>query len=429
MEKLLKLATQAADQAEVFFTNDTGDEINFTDGKLDKADTSMSAGIALRVIKDGRIGLAHTRNLLDRDALVKQALLSAKDGMEVGFSFPLTTNLPKLDNYNPSIETISKKDLVAEGKEMIDYISKKTGGQINAGFGFSTSEGGVMNSAGTKLSQKDSDYWAYAMLVFPGTGSGLFKLATGKSHVPLSREKLDEMIELFILSQNQIVPETGKMPVIFSESSHSALLSRFFAAASPASFYNKVSPLINRIGEQIVSAKLNLWQDPFDKEFNSTSPFDTEGSPTQKFSYIENGIFKAIPTDLNYAHKLGLAPTGNGFRGSVEANPSAQPFNICMGMGNKSLKEMIAGIDKGIIVQSLMGAHSGNILNGEYSVGVASGFYIEKGVIKGRVKDCMLSGNAYETLMHVSEIENECHNTGSRKLPSILCDGVSVAGK
>lgn len=429
MDKLLKLATQAADQAEVYFTNDTSDDISFTDSKLDKADTSMSAGIALRVIKDGRIGLAHTRNLLDREALVKQALLSAKDGMEVGFSFPLTTNLPKLDNYKPAIETLSKKDLVEEGRQMIEYISKKTGGQVNAGFGFSTSEAGIMNSAGTSLSQKDSDYWVYAMLVFPGTGSGLFKLATGKSHLPLSKEKLDEMIELFILSQNQVVPETKKMPVIFAESSHSALLSRFFAAASPASFYNKVSPLVNRIGEQIVSAKVNLWQDPFDKELSSTSPFDGEGSPTQKLSYIENGIFKAIPTDLNYANKLGFAPTGNGFRGSIEANPTAQPFNICMGMGDKSLKEMISGIDKGIIVQSLMGAHSGNILNGEYSVGVASGFYIDKGVITGRVKDCMLSGNAYDTLMHISEIENECHNSGSRKLPSILCDGVSVAGK
>ena len=429
MEKLLKLATAMADQAELFYASDTGDSLGFTDGKLDKADTSMSAGIALRVIKDGKIGLAHTRNLLDREALVNQALLSAKDGMDVGFSFPQTAHVPPTNSYDPSIEKINKKDLVEEGRKLIDYIAKRTGGQVNAGFGYSISEGGIMNSAGTNLFDKSSDYWVYAMLVFPGTGSGLFKLSTGKKHLELEREQIEEMIELFMLSQNQIVPETKKMPVIFADSSHSALLSRFFAAASPASFYNKVSPLMNRIGEQIVSSKLSLWQDPFDMELSNQVSFDGEGTPTRKLSFIENGIFKAIPTDLNYAHKLGLEPTGNGLRGAIEANPAAQPFNICMGTGDKSLKEMIAGIDKGIIVQSLMGAHSGNILNGEYSVGVSSGFYIENGVIKGRVKDCMLSGNAYETLMNVAEIENKCHNTGSRKLPSILCDGVSVAGK
>jgi PmbA protein len=429
MEKLLKLASQAADQAEVFYTSDSSDGIGFTDGKLEKADTSLSSGIALRVIKDGRIGLAHTRNLLDAEALVKQALLSAKEGMEVGFRLPLTVNPPKVKSYNPDIEKLSKKDLVAEGKRIIEYIRSKTGGQVNAGCGYSVSEGGLMNSAGTMLSEKSSDFWVFAMVVFPGTGSGLHKFRVGKSHVELDKAELDEMIELFIISQNQIVPATGKMPVIFAESSHSALLSRFFTAAHPSSFYTKVSPLLNRIGEQIVSPKISLWQDPFDPELSSQAAFDGEGSLTKKFSYIENGIFKAIPTDLNYAQKLNLEPTGNGFRGAIEANPSAQAFNICMGTGNKSLKEMIAGIDKGIIVQGLMGAHSGNILNGEYSVGVSSGFYIENGVIKGRVKDTMLSGNAYETLMNVAEIENKCHNTGSRKLPSILCDGVSVAGK
>ncbi|MDD3234710.1 MAG: TldD/PmbA family protein [Candidatus Cloacimonetes bacterium] len=429
MERLLKLATQAADQAEVFYSNDSSDDLSFTDSKLEKADTSISSGIALRVIKDGKIGLAHTRNLLDREALVKQALLSAKDGMEVGFSFPLTTNLPKLNTYNPAIENLSKKDLVEEGKRMLTYIKEKTGGQVNAGFGYSISEGGIMNSAGTCLSQKDSYYWVYAMLVFPGTGSGLFKVSSSNGYKTLNKEELDEMIELFLLSRTEVVPETKKMPVIFAESSHFALLSRFFAAASPANFYNKVSPLLNRIGEQIVSPKLNLWQDPFDPEFVSSTAFDTEGSPTQKLSFIDKGIFRAIPTDLNYANKLGLAPTGNGLRNSIEASPSPQAFNICMGTGDKSLKEMIASIDKGIIVQSLMGAHSGNILNGEYSVGVSSGFYIENGVITGRVKDCMISGNAYETLMNVSEIENKCNKSSSNKLPSILCDGVSVAGK
>jgi len=90
---------------------------------------------------------------------------------------------------------------------------------------------------------------------------------------------------------------------------------------------------------------------------------------------------------------------------------------------------MIAGIDEGIIVHSTMGAHSGNILNGDYSVGVSSGFMIKNGVITGRVKDCMLSGNAYETLNNVSEIESVCHNMGAQKMPAILFDGVSVTGK
>jgi PmbA protein len=245
----------------------------------------------------------------------------------------------------------------------------------------------------------------------------------------ISKEDLDELIELYILSKTEIVPETGKMPVIFTETVIHALLSRLFAAASPENLYNKVSPLCGRIGEQIVSDKLSIWQDPFDMEILSACAFDSEGTLTKKYAYIENGVFKAFPTDLNYAQKLSVEPTGNGFRGSFEGLPMARPFSYSITPGKLSLKEMIASIDKGIIAQSLMGAHSGNILNGDYSVGVSTGFYVENGVIKGRVKDCMLSGNAYDTLKHVSEIENKLHNMGSYKLPAILLDKVSVAGK
>lgn len=429
MEKLLKLAAQAADQADVYYVTDTSDSLSFNDGKLDKADTSMSAGIALRVIKDGKMGLAHTRNLLDPQALVAQAMLSAENGVEVGFQMPLTTDVPTINAYSPNIETINKKDLIAEGRRLIELIRKKTDGQVNLGFSYSTSNTGIMNSSGTSLSQKSSDFSAYAMMIFPGTGSGLFTFNLGKDYLTIDQAELDEMIELYILSKQEVIPETAKMPVIFTHTAISALLSRFFAAAHPSNIYNKVSPLCNRIGEKIVSDKLSIWQDPFDTGLLSACSFDGEGTPTQKYAYIENGVFKAFPTDLNYAQKLGLAPTGNGFRSSFEAQPTAMPISYSITPGKLSLKEMIAGIDKGIVAHSLMGAHSGNILNGDYSVGVATGFYVENGVIKGRVKDCMLSGNAYDTLSQTAEIENKLHNMGSNKLPAILFNEVSVAGK
>ncbi len=428
MEKLLKLASQVADQADVYYQEDSTDRIEFVDGKLEKADTSLSYGMALRVIKDGKVGLAHTCNLLDPQALTDQAVTSAANGMAVNIKLPFTKDLPKVEGYDPSIEKMDKKELIAEGERLVQYVKTRSQGQFNLDYGYSTSRMGIMNSAGTDLSQKDSTFWVYGQMIFPGTGSGLFEFRTGKGYVPLTEAMLDEMLELFRISENQIVPPTGALPVIFTDMTLSALLSRFFTAASPVNIYNKVSPLCDRYGEKIFSEKISIRQDPFDPEL-SISTFDSEGTPTQRMDYVEKGVFKAIPTDLNYAQKLGLEPTGNGFRPSFEYQPSAQPFNLSLETGAQSMKEMIASLDKGIIVQSLMGAHSGNILNGDYSVGVSTGFYIEKGVILGRVKDCMLSGNAYDTLSKVTEVESIAHNLGSRKFPGILCDGISVTGK
>ncbi len=429
MDKLLKLAAQAADQAEVCYAESSADSLAFSDGKLDNCDSYLSSGIALRVIKNGRMGLAHTRNLLDREALVKQALTSAENGVEVDISFPLTQNPPQLDLYRPSIEALSKESLIASGQRIIDYIRARVRGQINVAFGYGTGGGGILNSAGTDLSEKGSGFSTQAMLVFPGTGSGLFTFKTGRELLSLEEAELDELIELFRLSEKEIVPPTKKLPVIFTPISLSALLSRFAAASAPVNIYNKVSPLCGKLGEQIVSDKLSLIRDPFDLELSDAGSFDGEGTPTRRLTLIENGVFSAFPTDLNYASKLNLEPNGCGTRHAVEAMPSAQAGNLILAAGDTSLQDMISGIKEGIMVQFLMGAHSGNVLNGDYSVGVSTGFMIANGRVTGRVKDCLLSGNAYETLSNVEAVENKLLNLGSQKLPSLLCKDVSVAGK
>ncbi len=429
MEKLLKLASQHADQAEVWYLEETEDNLGFTDAKLDTANTSLSSGIALRVIKDGRVGLAHTRNLLDHKSLLDQALLSAGNGMPVDFQFPHTSSLPPLDNFSPAIEQIGKDALVEEGNRVLGYIKKRCQGQVDLRFNYAIERSGIMNSAGTALGQKSSAFMMMVHLVFPGTGSGLLGMKLGTGQCRLSESDLDRLIELFRISEIQIVPETGNLPVIFTEFSLHTLLSRFFVAASPENFYNKVSPLLHKLGERIFSEKLSIWQDPLDPELGNSCAFDGEGTPTRKLSFVQNGVFKAIPTDLNYASKLGLEPTGNGLRRAVEAQPSAQPVNVCIAPGEHSLEQMIAGIDRGIIVQGLMGGHSGNILNGDYSVGVSTGFYIENGVLKGRVKDCLLSGNIYDTLNRIAALESSCHNLGYYNVPAILFDPVKVTGK
>ena len=429
MAKLLKLASQAADQAEVYYQEETSDSLEFSDGKLDKCDSSLSLGIALRVIKNGRMGLAHTRNLLDREALVQQALLSAENGVEVDFSFPHTQDLPRLELYKPGIETISKESLIANGNRIIDYIRARVQGQINIGFGYGTGSGGILNSAGTELSARFSGFSSQSMLVFPGTGSGLFTFKTGRDLTELQDADLDELIELFRLSQNEIVPPTKKLPVIFAPISLFALLSRFGAASSPVNIYNQVSPLCGKLGEKIVSEKISLIRDPFDLDLGSAASFDDEGTPTRKLALIENGVFSAFPTDLNYASKLKLEPNGCATRHSVESLPLAHAGNLAMAAGAVSLAEMISGIKEGILVQFLMGAHSGNVLYGDYSVGVSTGFMIENGRITGRVTDCQLSGNAYETLSNVEAVENKQLNLGSYKLPALLCTDVNVAGR
>jgi PmbA protein len=429
MEKLLKIAATEAEQADLYYTEDSSDSISFNDGKLDKADSSLSSGLSLRMIKNERVGFAHTRNLLDPQALVKQAIISSESGIEAKYQLPMNVKPQERIVYDPTIEQLNKKELIRRGNEMISYIKARSDAQFNLSIWYGTGKSELRNTAGADLSRMGSSFGVYAQMVFPGTGSGLYTYKTGVRECWISNEELDELISLYDICQTQIVPPTGKFPVIFHPHSLYTLLWRIDEAINPANILSGISPLSNREGEKVFSEKLTYWQNPLDTELSSATAFDDEGTPTRTLHFIENGVFKAIPMDLFYAKKLGKEATGNGFRSSIESMPGTTIINAIVSPGSKSLKEMIASIDHGLIVYSLMGAHSGNILSGEYSVGVSSGLLIKDGKAVGRVKDCMLSGNIYESLQNIVDIESVTHRMGSRKMPAVLLDGISVAGK
>ena len=94
--------------------------------------------------------------------------------------------------------------------------------------------------------------------------------------------------------------------------------------------------------------------------------------------------------------------------------------------GNKSFLQLVKSIDRGIILEGALGFHSGNIPNGDYSVGVSPGLYVENGEIKGRVKDAMIAGNIYETLKHVVDVGDTLDLANMMSFdgwaPPILCD-------
>ncbi|MCK4858335.1 MAG: hypothetical protein KAT58_10225 [candidate division Zixibacteria bacterium] len=95
--------------------------------------------------------------------------------------------------------------------------------------------------------------------------------------------------------------------------------------------------------------------------------------------------------------------------------------------GDKSLADLIQFMGTGLIVDAIQGAHSGNIPNGDYSVGIASGFYVENGEIIGRVKDAMIAGNIYDSLNRVIAVGDTLYPCHASWAPAILFDQVSVA--
>ncbi|MEE8518258.1 MAG: metallopeptidase TldD-related protein, partial [Dehalococcoidia bacterium] len=85
-------------------------------------------------------------------------------------------------------------------------------------------------------------------------------------------------------------------------------------------------------------------------------------------------------------------------------------------------------MDEGLIVEALLGAGQSNILGGDFNANVLLGFKVERGKVAGRVKNTMISGNAYKALNNVMAIGSEGRwQRGGLYTPPIALGEVSVA--
>jgi len=434
MEKLLEMAKKVCNQAEIFSLDTKQNSVAFEDAKLHDIDTKFQSGVSIRIIKDGKLGFAYTRNLINRDELLQNALNSLKGGVEADYEFPITKDLPKLNTFDASLENISSNQMVEECGRVCEAL-KKAKGEISATAYTYQETIRILNTKGTDVSNKSSHYGLYHNVSYPGTAIGIGRVWSAKKFEKMPDNVLNETIELFNLSSKEINAKGGKMKVMFMPNCMYALNWRIQSGTNSKSVYEKVSPVASKIGEKIFSDKITIYDDPHDDKYPGARAFDDEGVATSRFNLVNNGVLENFYYDLNYAKKMNKKSSGHGYRSAqwetdtVTIKPTPTLGYIRFQTGNKSFKELVKSIDRGIIIEGALGAHSGNIPNGDLSIGANPALYIENGEILGQVKDVMVAGNIYEMFKNVIDVSDTLYFSYSGLMPAILFDDVSVSTK
>ena len=436
MEKLLEMAGRAADQAEVYYRDSVSDSAVFQDAKLHDIETNLLSGVSLRIIKDGKLGFAYSRNLKDRQGLIDNALNSLKGGVEANYDFPKAAQLPELSTYEPSVKELSGEELVRQAEKVCQEIAKNTRAEIMAVSFTERQRTGIMNTRGLRVEFQSSVAGVYGSAIYPGSGSGISRMEQGKAMRDMSDELLKELVDLYNAGEKAVDIKGGRMKVLFMPNSMIALLWRLQSGLSGRSLYDKISPVADKLGQRIFHEKLTIVDDPLNDSYPGARACDDEGVPCQRRVFIEKGVLQSFFYDLKYAGKLGAAPTGHGYRSGqwgddpVTTKPGPALRHGFIQPGNKSFQELVAMMDRGLIIEGALGAHSGNIPNGDYSIGVSPGLYVEDGRIIGRAKNVMVAGNIYETLKNVVDLGNRLYPAfGGFWVPPLLFQDVSVSAR
>ena len=122
MENILSQAKRVAEEAEVFMVSAEETPVQFEANRLKHIQSKQSRYIALRIIKQGRVGYAITTRLDDSQALVDAAVETAAFGTEAKFELPSLTSYPLVRVFDPDVESVPIEEMINLGKQLIATV-------------------------------------------------------------------------------------------------------------------------------------------------------------------------------------------------------------------------------------------------------------------------------------------------------------------
>lgn len=220
--------------------------------------------------------------------------------------------------------------------------------------------------------------------------------------------------------QNSISPQTleGKFEgaVILTPTCAAEFLSMLLENyAGSGVIIDGTSLWLNKVGEKVASDKLTIAFDPFDERIVNGERATDDGFRAEAVTLIDKGVLKAHMLNLYAANKTGKP---------VLKNSGA---DLIVAPGDTALCEIIASVDKGLIMGGFSGGEPGT--NGEFSGVAKNSFLIENGKVKCAVTETMVNGNLGEAFKNIRAVSKEQYVYGSMAVPYIALDGIVISGK
>jgi PmbA protein len=428
---LTKLASQV-EQVEVVHIQSESTNIGFEANRLKSSQVEETSGVAVRVLRDGRLGFAASSDESATEKLMNNALESAAYGDEIPIVFPSPQSAPEVTTYDRAIAELPIPRLVEIGQEMIDLILQtEPEALVNVTLERGVDRLSIRNQTGTDVSFERSPFSMVfevsrvqgddVLIMFQIAGTTVWE-EDYMAHVRRAAKNLE-------LAQKSATIRSGRMPVLFSPSGALVLGLPLMLGLDGKNVYTHTSPMAGKIGEKLFNDKITIVDDPvLDGRFGS-APYDDEGVAHRRTVLVEQGVLRGFLYDLKTAALAGVESTGNGSR-SLFGPPDPSPSNLVFEAGGTPLADMIASIDEGLLVEEPLGLGQGNVISGAFSNALGLAFKIENGEIVGRVKDVSIAGNVYDLLQDVAAVSQErewiYHNFS---LPYMLLPDMNVVAK
>lgn len=433
-----RLAGQAATrglQAEAYLERGVDLGVSLEKGAIAGTSTSQSAGGAWRVVQDGRMGFAYFTRIDDALRALDQALAQARHAPKKGFQLPEALKsraLPgRWDDRVAAMEVDTAMRLaqdVLAGAQDAAPKALVTGG----GAGLDASWRAIASTQGVACADRDTSASVYASLV-QEDGERSISASEGKTRHDLKLDghaiATEAATTLLSLLAPKPVKKGGPTDIVFRPDAVEELVTGLIVSAATGDEARRGKTVWSeKLGQAVADKRFSLLDDSAAPGAVGGVPFDDEGLPTQPLPIVQDGVLRNFLYDAWDAHEHGAVSTRSGVRGDFKSRVDTGTHHLVVaGTQARPLEKLIAGIDEGFLVDSVLGAHTANVTTGDFSVTAPSVWRIKKGQLVGAVSEIALGGNLPQLLQRMDGVSAEAKQMSGARIPHMLFRGVDVS--
>ncbi len=431
---------RGATEAEVIALETTEFSVEVRLGEVETLEESVSRGLGLRVIYEGRQASASTSDTQPKSiekliaGAVEMAKLTSVDEAAVlpsraDFTGDTNADLQLYDEAIAALPTACKIEMAKAGEDAArsfdPRITNSEGARCSTTLGrmlLVTSSGFAGEYRGTNC----------GLMVAPIARDGEQMQVGGWGDRQRWLDKLDTPEEIGQEAARRALRKLGahktttqEVPIVFDASAAGDLLDSFFDAVSGDSVFRHASFLVGKLNEVIAAPMLTIIDDGRLPGAVGSRPFDSEGLPTRRTAVVENGVLRSYLLNTYTARKLGLHSTANATRGLTGA-PGVGITNFFIAPGDHTEEEMIASVKNGFYVTEMIG-FGFNPVTGDYSRG-AAGQWIENGRLTSPIEEVTIAGNFREMLRGIEMIGSNLRFRGNLAAPTLKINKMMVSG-
>ena len=434
------LAEEGLGEYEIYYMSEESTSVQTLNKEVNSFSSSISGGLCLRVLVDGKMGYASTELMTESE--MRELPLRAKANAAATEKPDTVGIFAGSRSYEPltlkKVELLSAAELKAYAVKTGEALfakdpAVKEGTSSQAICAGTTVR--LVNSHGVDLSLDCGINALIGEAVVGVDGENQadysFKNLTGEETVD---EVVGEAVSEALAKIGAGSVDSGKYSVVISGNQMRSLLSVFSSAFSAKAVLDGMSRLKGLEGEKIASDIVTITDDP-QREGNAVGTnFDAEGVATHRKAVVEAGVLKTFLHNRETALAMGKETTANASKAGYSSPIGIRPYSFAIEPGDKSRDELFALAGDGIYITEINGLHAGaNPVSGDFSL-QSAGFLIKDGKKAGSVKGFTVAGNFFELLKNISALGDKLERgvvTGFTGFcsPDVLVPDMSVAGK